>query len=183
MKKILTFSVFLATFAVAPVMAQHHGSAHGNGHHSASAGHSAYQSMQSREIKALSAQQIEGLRGGRGMGMAMPAELNGYPGPLHVLELASTLGLTSEQLEAAKELYTEMLEAAKAQGEKVIEAERELDTLFAQKKATAESVSSAVSAAAVAQGRLRETHLRYHLEMMNVLTPEQIDTCNKLRRY
>lgn len=56
-------------------------------------------------------------------------------------------------------------------------------TLFAQKKATTESVSSAVTAAANAQGKLRATHLRYHLAMMDVLTPEQVATYNKLRGY
>jgi Spy/CpxP family protein refolding chaperone len=139
--------------------------------------------MQHREIKALSAQQMEGLRGGKGMAMAMPAELNGYPGPLHVLELTSKLGLSAQQVQQTEKLHAQMLQAAKAQGEKVIAAERELDALFAQKKATAESVSSAVAAAASAQGVLRETHLRYHLAMMDVLTPEQIATYNKLRGY
>lgn len=139
--------------------------------------------MQNREIKALSEEHVEGLRGGKGMAMAMPAELNGYPGPLHVLELASQMGLSSEQEAETKKLYTEMQEAAKAQGEKVIEAERELNALFADKKATSETVSSAVAAAATAQGKLRETHLRYHLSMMNVLTPAQVTAYQKLRGH
>ena len=33
------------------------------------------------------------LRAGRGMGLALAAELNGYPGPAHVLELADKLDL------------------------------------------------------------------------------------------
>jgi hypothetical protein len=37
--------------------------------------------MQSRPIKALSDQQVSDLRAGRGMGLALAAELNGYPGP------------------------------------------------------------------------------------------------------
>ena len=53
---------------------------------------SPYSGMQSRPIKALSEQQIADLRAGRGMGLALPAELNGYPGPVHVLELADKLG-------------------------------------------------------------------------------------------
>ena len=117
------------------------------------------------------------------MGFAMPAEMNGYPGPLHVLQLASKLNLSDEQLARTKSLYSEMLEAAKAQGEKVIEAERQLDSLFAQKNATSESVASAVAKAAEAQGTLRETHLRYHLTMLDVLTLEQVAEYNKLRGY
>lgn len=173
----------LSSVAFFPATAQHHGHGSGHGHHSAHEQKSPYTGMQQREIKALSPQQIEGLRGGKGLGMAMPAELNGYPGPLHVLELSSKIGLSAEQKAETEKLYTEMLAAAKAQGEQVIEAERELDRLFAQKKATPETVSAAVTKAAVAEGKLREIHLRYHLSMMSVLTPEQVSAYNKLRGY
>ena len=44
--------------------------------------------MQARSIKALSEQQVADLKAGRGMGLALSAELNGYPGPAHVLELS-----------------------------------------------------------------------------------------------
>jgi hypothetical protein len=43
---------------------------------------SPYAGMQTRPIKALSAEQVADLKAGRGMGLAMAAELNGYPGPL-----------------------------------------------------------------------------------------------------
>ena len=36
-----------------------------------------YAGMQTRQIKALSAEQIADLKAGRGMGLAMAAELNG----------------------------------------------------------------------------------------------------------
>lgn len=180
MKSIFFFAALMTT-SFTPVQAQH--PAHAHGHHAAIAEHNSYAGMQSRSIKALSPQQIEGLRGGKGMGMAMPAELNGYPGPLHVLQLASKLHLSDEQIARTQSLYSEMQEAAKAQGEKVIEAERELDALFAEKKATSETVASAVSKAAQAQGALRETHLRYHLTMLDVLNPEQVAAYNKLRGY
>jgi hypothetical protein len=35
----------------------------------------------------LSEQQVAYLKAGRGMGLALPAELNGYPGPAHVLSI------------------------------------------------------------------------------------------------
>jgi hypothetical protein len=56
-----------------------------------------YAGLEQRPIKALSAQQIADLKAGRGMGLALAAELNGFPGPLHVLELAAGLELTDEQ--------------------------------------------------------------------------------------
>ena len=181
MKKILIASTLLTLSSLTPALAQHHGHSHGQA--AAHAHQNSYSGMQKREIKALSDQQIEGFKAGKGMAMAMPAELNGYPGPLHVLELATQIGLTPEQETETKKLYAEMREAAQSQGQQFIEAERELDSLFAQKKATPESVSSAVAAAAHAQGKLRETHLRYHLAMMDVLTPEQVAAYNQLRGY
>jgi len=58
---------------------------------------SPYIGQASREIKALSPQEISDYLSGKGMGLAKAAELNGYPGPAHVLELAAQLELTSEQ--------------------------------------------------------------------------------------
>lgn len=60
------------------------------------AGTSPYAGEEAREIKALSPSDIDGLIAGRGMGYAMAAELNGYPGPAHVLELAEQLELTAD---------------------------------------------------------------------------------------
>src|SRR6266849_3579115 len=45
-----------------------------------------YAGLQTRPIKAISEQQIADLKAGRGMSLALAAELNGYPGPKHVLE-------------------------------------------------------------------------------------------------
>jgi hypothetical protein len=56
---------------------------------------SPYAGMQTRPIKALSKQQVVDLKAGRGMGLALAAELNSYPGPIHVL--SDKLGLTPEQ--------------------------------------------------------------------------------------
>jgi hypothetical protein len=55
-----------------------------------------YAGMQERPIKALSDQQLADLRAGRGGGLALAAELNGYPGPVHILELADQLNLSPE---------------------------------------------------------------------------------------
>ena len=56
-----------------------------------------YAGLEARPIKALSEQQIADLRAGRGMGLALAAELNGYPGPMHALELADALDLSGQQ--------------------------------------------------------------------------------------
>jgi len=57
---------------------------------------SPYAGFEQRPIKALSTQQIADLRAGREMSLALAAELNGFPGPLHVLELARGLDLTGQ---------------------------------------------------------------------------------------
>jgi Spy/CpxP family protein refolding chaperone len=142
-----------------------------------------YAGLQKRDIKALSDQQISDLRAGRGMSLALPAELNGYPGPAHSLELADRLRLSPEQRSTTEALFDKMQQEAKALGEEVIVAERELDRLFKDRSVVPESLASATSKAAAAQGRLRESHLRYHLAMMEVLAPEQVAQYNRLRGY
>jgi hypothetical protein len=47
-----------------------------------------YAGQQDRAIAGLSADEVKAFLDGRGMGLAKPAEVNGYPGPMHVLELA-----------------------------------------------------------------------------------------------
>jgi Spy/CpxP family protein refolding chaperone len=145
--------------------------------------HAPYAALLARDIKALSEQQISGLRAGKGMGLALPAELNGYPGPSHSLELADQLKLSAEQRSTTQTLFAKMQGEAKALGEDVIGAERELDRLFKDKRVSPESLAAATATAAAAQGRLRESHLRYHLAMMEVLSPEQIAEYNRLRGY
>ena len=63
---------------------------------------SPYAGQEQRSIKALSEDEIRDLREGRGMGLAKAAELNSYPGPLHVLQLAAELGLSDAQRKATK---------------------------------------------------------------------------------
>src|SRR6266581_2973964 len=64
-----------------------------------------YSVMQTRDVKALSEEQIADLKAGRGMGLALAAELNGYPGPKHLLELADGLDLTADQRASIKVLF------------------------------------------------------------------------------
>jgi hypothetical protein len=89
-----------------------------------------YAGMQTRAVKALSDQQIADLRAGRGMGLALAAELNGYPGPMHVLEFADRLGLSGDQRRAVQQLFDAMKAEAIAAGQKLIEGEAALDRAF-----------------------------------------------------
>ena len=147
------------------------------------AGHSHYVGMESRDIKALSAADLEGLRAGRGMSLALAAELNGHPGPLHVLELGDKLALSQSQRTATQELFQRMKVAAIAAGEEFMNAERDLDRLFASKTATPQQLAEALARVAQAQAKLRGSHLQAHLEQVRILTPDQVTRYNSLRGY
>ena len=142
-----------------------------------------YAGMQSRPIKALSEQQIADLNAGRGMGLALAAELNGYPGPLHVLELADRLELSSDQRASVQRLFDAMKAEALPLGAKLIEQEAELDRQFAARTVTPESLKASTVAVAATQGILRETHLKYHLSTGSILTPAQMTKYAELRGY
>lgn len=172
-----TLSLPVLLLAAVPVLAQH---AHPNGRQPA---HSPYADMTNRTIKALSEQQLADLEAGRGMALALPAELNGYPGPAHTLELAERLALTPEQKRRTQELHREMQDEAQSLGRALIASEATLDQLFRDKRATASSVTHAAEEAALAKGRLRTAHLHYHLKMLEVLTPAQVASYNRLRAY
>lgn len=142
-----------------------------------------YSGMQMREIKALSDQQVADLQASRGMGLALAAELNGYPGPSHVLELADKLDLTSDQRAGVKALFDSMKSEALPLGSKLIQQESELDRQFAAHIVTPESLAASTASVAITQGELRQTHLKYHLSTAVLLTPDQMKRYAELRGY
>jgi Spy/CpxP family protein refolding chaperone len=144
---------------------------------------SPYVGLQQRSIKALSEQDLADLRAGRGMSLALAAELNGYPGPAHVLELADRLGLTAAQRAQMQALFERMKAEAVALGEQLVSLERRLDQQFATKTATELSVADTTAAIAVTQGALRNVHLKFHLLTIEVLTSEQTRRYTELRGY
>jgi hypothetical protein len=150
---------------------------------SAAFAQSPYSGMQTRGIKALSDSQIGDLQAGRGMGLALPAELNGYPGPLHVLELADKLALSAEQRGKVQHLFDSMKAEAISAGARLIEQEAELDRQFSGKSITPESLKAMTAQIASTQGELRETHLKYHLSTVSLLNPHQIQQYTQLRGY
>ena len=145
--------------------------------------HSPYAEHQAREIKALSSEELHGYLNGEGLGLALAAELNGYPGPKHVLSLAGELGLSAEQEERTREIFEAMRSNAVALGERLVEAERALDQNFAQRTIDPATLAELVMTIAQISGDLRRTHLAAHLEMTEVLTREQIARHNELRGY
>ena len=142
-----------------------------------------YAGMQTRPIKALSEQQVGDLKAGRGMGLALAAELNGYPGPSHVLELADKLDLSAAQRNEVQRLFDSMKAEAMPLGARLVEQEADLDRQFAGRTVTPESLKASTAAVAATQGILRETHLKYHLSTAALLNPAQMVKYAELRGY
>ena len=101
-----------------------------------------YAGMQTRAIKALSEQQVSDLNAGHGMGLALAAELNGYPGPSHVLELADKLELSSDQRTRVQSLFDAMKAEAVPLGAKLLDQEAALDQQFANHSITPETLKA-----------------------------------------
>ncbi len=142
-----------------------------------------YAGQQTREIKALSSQEVADYLAGRGMGLARAAELNQHPGPAHVIELRDKLTLTPEQEQATRAAFARMEAAAKALGAELVERERTLDQAFAQRVITDAGLAEQTAAIGTLQGRVRGAHLAAHIAMRHILTPEQVTRYDELRGY
>ena len=144
---------------------------------------SPYVAEQARAIKSLSQQNVADYIDGKGMGFAKAAELNGYPGPAHVLELADKLGLTQVQRSRTEELFARMQKRARELGARLVAEERALDQLFASKTISSQSLAASVSSIASLQSELRATHLQAHLDQTEILTAAQKEKYWQLRGY
>jgi Spy/CpxP family protein refolding chaperone len=144
---------------------------------------SPYAGEEGREIKALSAEDVDAYLTGQGMGFAKAAELNGYAGPKHVLELASELDLNAEQRTRTRALFASMQTKAVALGRQLVDAERKLDRLFASTSITQGSLQESVARIGELQADVRAAHLEAHLEQAKILTPEQRARYLRLRGY
>lgn len=142
-----------------------------------------YAGEERREIKSLSEEEIEQLLQGHGMGLAKAAELNHYPGPRHVLDLAAQLELTPAQRAATEASFRRMRDEAVRLGRQIVERERALDAMFAKGEIEAAQLRAATAEIAGLQGNLRAAHLTAHLEMRRTLSPAQIKKYDQLRGY
>ncbi len=173
MRMLSALSLSLA-LALAPAMsgAQDHG-----GHASPYAG------LQDRAIKSLSDSDIDELRRGGGWGLALAAELNGAPGPAHLLELRDEIPLSAEQVAAIEAIFARMKAEAIEAGARLIAAEEALEAGFRAGGLEDARLRSLVDAAEAARAELRFVHLSRHLSTPALLTDAQIARYNMLRGY
>jgi Spy/CpxP family protein refolding chaperone len=110
---------------------------------------------------------------GRGFGMAFVADHNGYPGPLHLLELKDRLKLTPDQEAKAQAMMSAMFAESRPKSARLLDAEAKLAQLFASGQADEASVRAAVAEVEKARTEVRVVHLMTHLKARDLLTDEQ----------
>ena len=142
-----------------------------------------YAGQEQRAIKSLSEAEVRDLLSGQGMGLAKAAELNGYPGPAHVLEHADALGLSQRQREATRELMERHKARARDLGRELLAAEQRLDRAFATRKIDTASLAELSAEIGRRQAELRQEHLRTHLEQTALLDERQVRHYAVLRGY
>lgn len=185
MAMLAAFSIFGATAqAEETTHGQHlgHGQ-HEGGKNGGATAPSPYVGQQHRAIKSLSDDDIAELQKGGGWGLAKAAELNGLPGPAHLLELSDQIPLRDDQHAAIAALFATMQQSAILEGEKLITAEAALDDAFKAGNVNEDELKSMLDEIAQSRSRLRFIHLSTHLKTPDILSPAQIARYNSLRGY
>jgi len=118
---------------------------------------------------------------GRGFGVAFVADQQGYPGPLHVLELKDRLKLTPTQETQVQALLTAMFAESRPKSAQLLDAERKLRKLFADGMADEASVRSAIAEVERVRSEVRMVHLLFHLKTRDLLTGDQRRVYQKVR--
>ncbi len=146
-------------------------------------GSSKYAGQEKRAVKSLSSDDIKELQRGGGWGLAKAAELNGYPGPSHLLEMKGRISLTSEQVTIIETSYKQMKARAIELGERLITQEQALENLFQNGSVNPDTLRSSLTKIENTRMELRYTHLVTHLETPEILSKNQIEKYNALRGY
>ena len=147
------------TAAAAAASAQHgHGAAGAEGHQMA---------------QACAAEFEKVVGDGRGFGLAFAADQNGYPGPMHVLELRDRLKLTADQEAKARDLMHAMFAESRPKSARLLEAEARLRRLFAERVADDAAVRAALAEVERARSEVRLVHLLTHLKTRDLLSEDQ----------
>ena len=180
-RKIVKYSLMAITILTAGSMtafAQQH--QHGNQHNNL---RSPYVEQLDSPVRGLSESEVDNLLNGQGAGYARMAELNGYPGPLHVLDLRSPLNLSAQQTKEIQAVFEQMQSRAKSLGQTIVTKEQKLSDAFASDSITNAELEKQTIELAQLYGQLRKTHLQAHLQINPLLSAEQIQKYNEIRGY
>ena len=144
---------------------------------------SPYVDLKTREIKALSDEAIQEYHNGNGMSLALSAELNMYPGPRHVLDLADVMGLDAVQIARVETIRDTTNADAVRIGTQIVDLERALDRAFAHRTIDSTRLRSVTNEIGRLQGKLRFVHLTAHLAVTEILSQTQIEQYETHRGY
>ena len=106
-----------------------------------------------------------------------------YPGPHHVLDLKRELGVSPEQAQHIEVVFEQMQVEAKRLGQEIVQRETQLSADFARGTISEAVIQARTGDLALLYGQLRAAHLRAHLQITPLLSPEQIAKYNTLRGY
>ena len=176
--KYFLLAIIISTTGSAIAYAQQH--QHGEQHNNF---RSPYVEQLDSPVRGLSSDEVDNLLNGKGAGYARMAELNGYPGLRHVLDLSSQLNLSTKQETKIQAAFEEMQSQAKTIGKTIVSKEQELSEAFASGKITNTELEKQIQELARLYGELRKTHLQAHLQINPLLSTEQIKKYNQIRGY
>ena len=137
--------------------------------------------QEGRAIASLPDEDVAALLAGEGWGLARPAELNGWPGPAHVLENAEALGLSEDQVGSITAIRDAMRDRARALGAAYVETEAQLSLMFRAGAAEPEAMTALLQRSAGIMAALRATHLGAHIATTPLLTETQRARYGELR--
>lgn len=140
-----------------------------------------HETMPDKKMHGHHGDNTQGYLTGKGMGAGKVAESNGYPGPLHVLELADELALNSDQKAQTQAIFDRMKAQAVTLGKELVALEQQLDQQFASKEITIEKLQPQLLKIGEYQARIRQAHVAAHIAERAVLTPEQLKRYYELR--
>ena len=144
---------------------------------------SPYASEPASPVRGLSAAEVEDLLSGAGAGYARSAELNGFPGPRHLMDLRNELALSPAQLATIEATYSSMSSEARMLGGEIVARERSLSEAFSTRTVNVPELSTRLDELGALYAKLRGVHLGAHLSVTPHLTPEQIVRYGELRGY
>jgi hypothetical protein len=153
--------------------------------HQVGPGHSPYAAgfdAQAR-VRGLSPDEMRQIRAGEGAGFARAAELNGLPGPRHVLDLAAELGLSREQFEQIQAVYEATRADAIGVGQQYLTSHESLEQDLRARRLTTGGLAARHADVSALRAELELIHLRAHLVTVDLLTEDQVTTYNRLRGY
>jgi len=120
---------------------------------------------------------------GRVGGFAKAAELNGYPGPVHLFEIKHKIHLTDKQIHELSVLLQGMKMKAVPLGKQLVQNEKKLNELFQSREAKENSLITSLEKISKVRKKFRYVHLATHLKAVEVLTKKQITDYNYFRDY